>query len=222
MPPQGPLPRASRRPDREDTSAVTEKDLSGAVTAALIAYRDGGQAAADRLLSLVYLDLKRVARRQLGPRSRDDVLDTTALVHETYLRLVDQQKVDYQDRGHFFAIAARVMRRVVVDFARARGARKRGGGAAGAPLEAATAVREAEERDVAEILAVDRAVERLEEHEPALARIVECRFFAGLSEAETAAALGVSLRSTQRGWQRARRWLALELGGSDAEGSRDV
>lgn len=177
------------------------------VTELLIAYRDGEKGAFDRLLPMVYDDLRRIARRQLG-RSKNQTLSTTGLVHESYLKIVDQTRVNWQDRGHFLAISARAMRQVIITYARRRGALKRGGGERAVTLdENRIAIADQAER----LLALDQALERLGERNERLAKVVECRFFAGLSEEETAEALGVSLRTAQRDWMRARAWLKQEL-----------
>ncbi len=188
-----------------------ERELSKPtdVTELLIAYRDGEKDAFDRLLPMVYDDLRRIARRQLG-RSRNQTLSTTGLVHESYLKIVDQTRVNWQDRGHFLAISARAMRQVIITYARRRGALKRGGGERAVTLdENRIAIADQAER----LLALDQALERLGERNERLAKVVECRFFAGLSEEETAEALGVSLRTAQRDWMRARAWLKQELEG---------
>lgn len=180
------------------------------VTQLLRAHRDGDRAAFERLVPLVYDDLRRIARRQLGRGNPDGILQTTALVHESYLKLVDQSRADFQDRSHFLAVAARAMRQVVVDHARRRGAAKRGGGGHQTTLDEGHV---AVESQAEWLLAVDQALTRLGERDGRLARIVECRFFAGLSEEETAAALGISVRTAQRDWMRARAWLQEELRG---------
>lgn len=188
-----------------------ERELSKPtdVTELLIAYRDGEKGAFDRLLPMVYDDLRRIARRQLG-RSRNQTLSTTGLVHESYLKIVDQTRVNWQDRGHFLAISARAMRQVIITYARRRGALKRGGGERAVTLdENRIAIADQAER----LLALDQALERLGKRNERLAKVVECRFFAGLSEEETAEALGVSLRTAQRDWMRARAWLKQELEG---------
>jgi RNA polymerase sigma factor (TIGR02999 family) len=180
----------------------------GEVTQLLRAYGQGDPAAFDRVLPLVYDDLRRIARRRLGHGNPDGILDTTSLVHESYLKMVGQDEAFYQDRGHFLAVAARAMRQVVVDFARRRGAAKRGGGSIQTTLDDGQI---AIEGQAEQLLALDQALTRLGERSPRLARVVECRFFAGLSEEETATALGVSLRTAQREWMRARAWLQEEL-----------
>ncbi len=180
------------------------------VTALLVAYRDGDRDAFDQLMPLVYDDLRRIARRQLGRSFPGQTLDTTSLVHESYLKMVDQKKVNLQDRSHFLAVAARAMRQVIISYARRRGAAKRGAGVIPKTLdEGRIAV-----ADQAEwLLALDQTLTRLGERDERLVRVVECRFFAGLREDETAAALGVSLRTVQRDWMRARAWLKEELRG---------
>lgn len=183
----------------------------GDLTGALVAVRAGDDQAFDRLVQQVYQDLRRIARSQR--RRRPGVaapLQTTALVHETYLRLVDQTRAGYKDRGHFFAAWARAMRHVLVDEARKRRARKRGGGVPDLPMDAAALTAD-DSPDL--VLAVDDVLSRLGERDPSLRRIVECRFYAGFTEAETAEALSMSLRSVQRGWWKARAWLGAELGG---------
>jgi RNA polymerase sigma factor (TIGR02999 family) len=178
------------------------------VTQLLIAYSAGERDAFDRLLPMVYDDLRRIARRQLG-YSNQRTLNTTGLVHESYLKLVDQTRIDYQDRSHFLAISARAMRQIIIGYARKRNAQKRGGGERAVTLdEGRIAINEEAEQ----LLALDQALERLGTRNPRLAQVVECRFFAGLSEEETAEAMGVSLRTAQRDWMRARAWLKQELG----------
>jgi RNA polymerase sigma factor (TIGR02999 family) len=174
------------------------------VTQLLIAYRDGDRDAFDRLVPMVYEDLRRIARRQLRRGQPGQTLNTTGLVHEAYLKLVDPAKVDWQGRGHFLAVSARAMRQVIIGYARKRSAGKRGGGERPVTLD---------EAQIAVDEQADRALERLGGKDPRLARVVECRFFAGLSEEETAQALGVSLRTAQRDWMRARAWLKEELRG---------
>lgn len=181
---------------------------SGDVTELLLAYRQGDRQAFDRLVPLVYDDLRRIARRQLGRGNPDGVLDTTSLVHESYLKLVDGSRVDWQDRSHFLGVAARAMRQVVIAYARKRGAAKRGGGSLQTTLDEGHI---AVDGQAEWLVALDAALERLGGKNPRLARVVECRFFAGLSEEETAAALDVSLRTAQRDWMRARAWLQEEL-----------
>ena len=165
-------------------------------------------------MPLVYDHLRRMASRQLGAERAGHTLSATALVHEAWLRLVDQTQVQWQDRAHFFAIASRAMRRILIDFARRHRAARRGGvdGAPPAPVSLDAVELSVTERADA-LIALDEALERLAQVDPRLARVVECRFFAGLTEVETAEALGVSRRTAAREWALARGWLHQELGG---------
>ncbi|HET6342958.1 MAG TPA: sigma-70 family RNA polymerase sigma factor [Gemmatimonadota bacterium] len=183
------------------------------ITEALVALRDRAPGAMDRLMPLVYDQLRRVAHRQLGAEPTGHTLSTTALVHEAYLRLVDQTRTDWQDRAHFFAIASRAMRRILIDYARRHRAVRRGGLPGGAsPTPVALDDVEIPVAERAEtLLALDEALGRLERFDERLAQVVECRFFAGLTEAETAAALGVSQRTAAREWAVAKGWLYQEL-----------
>jgi RNA polymerase sigma factor (TIGR02999 family) len=183
------------------------------VTALLIAYRGGDRDAFERLIPLVYQDLRRMARRQLAHARPGDTLDTTALVHEAYIDLARSPRLELNDRRHFFAVAARAMRQVVVDHARRRAAAKRGGGSAPISLELVQIPVDAQAEVV---LAIDDALARLGEWSERLARVFECRFFAGLSEQETAEALDLPLRTVQRDWMKSKAWLRTQLaGGSD-------
>lgn len=180
------------------------------ITALLVAHGDGQADALDRLVPLVYQDLRRMARGHLRRRRPDDTLNTTGLVHEVYVRLVDQSRATWRDRGHFFAVSAIAMRQIVVDHARRRARLKRGGDQVLVPLEDAA---DPAEREAEQVMAIDQALGKLAAIDPRLARVVECRFFAGLSEEETAAALQVSVRTAQREWFKARAWLRDALGG---------
>jgi RNA polymerase sigma-70 factor (ECF subfamily) len=180
------------------------------VTNLLQAWRAGDRAAEEQLLAVVYRELHEMARQRLRRERRAGTLQTTALVHEAYLRLIDQRRVEWRDRGHFLALAATMMRRVLVDRARNRRAHKRGSGVAAITLVDAEGVAAA---PVAEILDVDRALERLAADYPRQARAVELRFFGGLELQEIAVVLGVTERTAQRDWAFARAWLARELGG---------
>ena len=188
------------------------KETTDRITQLLLAHRDGDRDAFDRLLPVVYQELKKIARRQLGGGSPRQTLATTALVHEAWFQLVDEKSVDWADRAHFFAIASRAMRRIVVDHIRRAVAQKRGGDMQRVPLEAASIPVAGEE--AGRILALDEALERLASFNERLSQLVECRFFGGMTEEETAAALGVSLRTVQRDWTRARAWLHRALGES--------
>lgn len=180
------------------------------VTEALLAHRQGEPGAFDRLVALVYDDLRRIAHRQLGRFRPGRTVNSTALVHEAYLKMVDQSRVSWQDRSHFFGIAASAMRQILVDHARRRGRRKRGGDMRPATLDDNLAAVAA---DAERILLVHDALERLAAVDTRLARVAECRYFAGYSEEETAGILGVSPRTVRRDWTRARAWLLELMGG---------
>lgn len=177
---------------------------SAQITELLVAHREGRPEALNELMPLVYDQLRRMARAQRRRTSGVDTLGTTGLVHEAYLRLVDQTRADWRDRGHFFAVSAMAMRQTLIDAARRRTRAKRGGHAV--PVELTDAA-DPSIRDLDHVLEVDRALERLAAVDPRLVRVVECRYFAGLSEEDTAEALGVSLRTAQREWFKARAWL---------------
>ena len=181
---------------------------STAITDVLLQARGGDPAVVDRLFAAVYGELRRVAHHVLLRERPGHTLSTTGLVHETYFKLVDKSRVEWHDRAHFFGVAARAMRQILVDYARRRGALKRGGRVEVLALEEGLVP--AEERAEA-FLAVDDALTRLAAHDAGMARVVECRFFAGLTEEETAEATGTSLRTVQRQWRRAKAWLYQEL-----------
>jgi RNA polymerase sigma factor (TIGR02999 family) len=191
-------------------SAPVSDPATSSITDALLQARDGDREAMDRLFGQVYDELHRVARHALRGEQTGHTLTPTGLVHEAYFKLVDQTRVEWRDRGHFLGVASRAMRQVLVEYARRRGAAKRGGRIRPVALEEGLV--SVEERAEA-LLAVDEALIRLAAHDPAMARVVECRFFAGLSEEETAEALGVGLRTVQRQWRRAKAWLYQELAG---------
>lgn len=178
------------------------------VTDLLIAYREGDREAFERLVPLVYQDLRRIAHRQLARHRPGSTLDTTALVHETYLKLVDQTRGSAVDRSHFFALSARAMRQIIVDYARRRHAAKRGGGKVPVTLDR---VQVPVEEQAELVLAIDGALERLTALNERLTRVFECRFFVGLTEEETADALDLSLRTVQRDWMKSKAWLRTEL-----------
>ena len=184
-----------------------------AITEALFALRNGTPDAMDRLVPLVYERLRRIAHLQLRAEPVGHTFSTTVLVHEAYLKLVDQTRAEWQDRGHFFAVASGAMRRILVDYARRYRAARRGAGDDGAPVRPVpledTDIPVAERADA--LVALDEALERLARLDERQARVVECRFFGGLTEEETATALGVSQRTVAREWVTARGWLYQEL-----------
>jgi len=180
------------------------------ITRLLLAWGQGDQAALDALMPLVYDELRKVAARHLRGQRPGHTLQTTALVNEAYLRLIDASQVQWQNRAHFFAVAAHFMRRILVDFARMRNYQKRGGGAQPVALDEAMIV--APERG-ADLLALDEALTRLQALDARQAQVIELRYFGGLSEEETAEALKVSVRTVRRDWKFARVWLHRDLTG---------
>jgi RNA polymerase sigma factor (TIGR02999 family) len=182
----------------------SERDL----TELLLAWSGGDEGALAALAPLVEAELRRIARRHLARERRRDTLQTTALVNEAYLRLIDQTRMRWQNRAHFFAIAAQAMRRILVSAARARCAEKRGGRAGAISLEETG---EVPVDRAAELVALDEALQTLAELDPRRARVVDLRYFGGLSVQEAAEVLGVSAETVMRDWKRARAWLATEL-----------
>ncbi len=185
--------------DRQSTQEITQL---------LLAWSDGDQEALPRLTPLVYAELRRLARRYMGRESPGHTLQTTALVHEAWLKLIDQRRVRWQNRAHFFGVSAQLMRRILVDMARSRNYLKRGGGAR--QVELAEPLVVSKERD-ADISALDEALDALAAFDPRKARVVELRFFGGLSVEETAEVLKVSTDTVTRDWQAAKAWLYREL-----------
>ena len=182
------------------------------VTALLVAWSNGEQSAAERLVPAVYEELHRQAARAMRREGAGHTLEPTALVHEAYLRLVDQRRVEWRNRAHFFGIASEVMRRVLVDHARARLATKRGGDRQRITLGNAFDVADAGDASAdADVIALHEALERLATLDPEQARLVEMRYFGGLTIEETADALGVSPATVKRDWVLARAWLKREL-----------
>lgn len=174
----------------------------------------GDKAAAEDLLALVYDELRRLAAGYLRRERQGHTLDATALVHEAYLRLVDGPRVSWQGRTHFFAVSARVMRRLLIDHARERGRDKRGGGWERVTLSELPTPAAARGLDRDELLSLNAALDKLARRDERQARIVELRFFAGLTTAETAAQLGVSPRTVEADWRFARAWLRRQLASS--------
>lgn len=168
----------------------------------------------DRLFPLVYDELRRIAHRQLGAERPDHTLETSALVHEAYIKLVGLDRMEWRGRAHFFAAAGGAMRRILIDHAERRRALKRGGGRQRVPLDAVDLPSHAalDDRSLDELLALDQALERLRTMDERQAKVVECRFFAGMSIDEVAEALGVSPMTVKRDWTAARAWLNRELG----------
>ena len=178
------------------------------VTNLLFEWRRGDEAALARLIPIVYDELRRVASARLRNEAPGHLLQTTALVHEAYLRLVGLDQMALQNRTHFFAMAARLMREILIDHARRKNAGKRGGGATLIGLPELGA---GDERSVVDVLALDEALTDLGSHDPRLSRVVELRFFAGLTLAETAEVLEVSSATVERDWTYAKAWLLQRL-----------
>jgi RNA polymerase sigma factor (TIGR02999 family) len=183
------------------------------ITQLLEDWSNGNQAALDKLYPLVYDELRRMARRYMSRERKDHTLQTTALINEAYLRLVEQRHVHWQNRAHFFAISAQIMRRILIDHARRYNYAKRGAGAQKISLdETAVAARDR----AAELLSLDEALHRLAEIDQRRSRVVELRFFGGLDNDEIAAVLKISPNTVTRDWNLARAWLYQELSGSVA------
>jgi RNA polymerase sigma-70 factor, ECF subfamily len=188
--------------------------------ALLLAYRRGDAEAASRLFALVYQDLRRLAGAYLSAERAGHTLQATALVHEAYLRLLGEGAVEFESRAHFFVIAARQMRRILIDYARAARAGKRGGWAVKSPLEAAAGERVMPRED---LLALDEALRQLAALDARAATVVELRFFAGLTEREAAEILQVSVASLRRDWAFAKVWLHERLyGAGSGNGAADA
>lgn len=179
-------------------------DRDADITTQLLAWRAGEPSARENLFPLVYDELRRIAHRQMAGERAGHTLDTTALVHEAYLKLVDQTRADWTDRTHFYAVAANAMRRILVDYARRYRTDKRG--AAPVRVSLTDGMLVAEQR-ADTLLAVDEALTELARIDERLSRVVECRFFAGLTEQETAEVLGVTARTVRRDWTKAKGWL---------------
>jgi RNA polymerase sigma-70 factor, ECF subfamily len=184
-------------------------DASKDVTRLLEELRGGNEDAVARLVPLLYSELRRMAASYLSRERRDHTLQPTAVVHEAYFRLVDQKNVHWQNRQHFFGVAAQAMRRVLVDHARSHQSLKRGGAQGKVSLESAMVC--ATDRS-AELVAIDEALGRLVTFDPQQARIIELRFFGGLTVEETAQVLGISPATVKRDWSVAKAWLAREIG----------
>ncbi len=179
-----------------------------AITQALIEAYQGDNDAEERLWAMVYDALRQIAHRELQGMRKDHTLSTTALVHEVYLKLVDQTQITWRNRAHFYGLACRAMRNILVDYARRRNAQKRQGQKQVIALDQAVIM--AEDRSE-ELIALDQALEHLAKRDPQLAQVVECRFFGGLTTKETAEVLEVSPRTVERLWNRAKTYLYLAL-----------
>ncbi len=186
------------------------QDPSSPVTELLVRWRDGDREALEALMPLVYDELRRLAHHYLRQERSDHTLQSTALVHEAYLRLAGQNPPQWQNRAHFFGIAAHVMRQILVEYARGRGAAKRGGNACRLTLDEAVALPQQLDVDVVEL---DRALTGLAELDAQQSRIVELRFFAGLTIEDTSEVLGISPATVKRDWVTARAWLYRAMSG---------
>jgi RNA polymerase sigma factor (TIGR02999 family) len=186
------------------------------ITRILHDWKDGNREALDRLIPIVYDELRTLASRQLAREWRHDRLQTTIVVNEAYLKLFAQREVDWQNRGHFFAIAAQLMRRILVDHARRDLREKHGGGVVHVEIADVVSTATEPSLDVLDALALDTALQKLETLDPDQGRIVELRFFGGLTVEETAAVLGISPATVKREWAIAKGWLYRELTGGQA------
>jgi RNA polymerase sigma factor (TIGR02999 family) len=208
-----PIPERRRRTrDPMETQAELASPPSDApdhVTELLLAAKSGDRAALDRLIPQVYDELRRVAHNWLGRERTDHSLGTTGLVHETYVKLVDQTRVQWRDRAHFFGIASTLMRRILVDHARKRGTARRGGDRRRVPIDATELP---VEEEAVRIVEIDEALNELAKVDERLLTVVECRFFGGLTEEETAEVVGVTVRTVQRDWAKAKALLYDHLG----------
>jgi RNA polymerase sigma-70 factor, ECF subfamily len=178
------------------------------VTQLLVDWGNGNQAALDQLIPLVYTELRQLARRYMSRKRPGHTMQTTALIHEAYLRLVDQNQVRWENRAHFLGIAARLMRQILIEHARRHTRAKRGGGAGTIALDEAAIVSQTR---AAELLALDDALERLAAIDPRKSRVVELRFFGGLSVEEAAIVLNVAPNTVLRDWRLAKAWLHREI-----------
>jgi RNA polymerase sigma factor (TIGR02999 family) len=205
------LPKQFKQFEKRGDFFMDASSNRGEITEMLKACSGGNREAMNNLVPLVYNELHRQARLYLNRERSNHTLQTTALVHEAYLRLIEQRFVDWQNRAHFFGIAANMMRRILVNYAVNRHREKRGGSEENMPLEEAFAVA-TEDRDL-DLLALDRALNELAELDERQAKIVELRYFSGLSIEETAEVLRISPATVKRDWSMAKAWLRSELSG---------
>lgn len=180
---------------------------SSDITELLTAYSDGDRDALDRLMPIVYERLKRMAHARLRGERADHTLNTTGLVHETFLRLVDANRIQYESRGHFYAMASRVMRRILITYAERRRAQKRGGGVRSVPLQEETLI---PDTYAEQLLELEDALKRFEREHPRQAEVVVHHYFGGLTQQETALAMGISVSTAERDLRFSRAWLARE------------
>jgi RNA polymerase sigma factor (TIGR02999 family) len=178
------------------------------VTQMLIDWSNGDQTALDKLIPVVYTELRKLADKRLRRRRPDYTIQTTALVHEAYIHLIDCNNIDWKNRAHFFGVAAQLMRNVLVDYARKQASSKRGGGMYRLTLDDSLKI--SDEQDV-DLMALDEALLKLEDFDPQKNRIIEMRYFAGLTIEETAEALGISATTVKREWSFAKAWLHREI-----------
>lgn len=184
------------------------EEPTGEITRLLTEVTNGNRQAIDRLMPLVYSELRKMARRYLSRERRDHTLQPTALVHEAYLKLVDQKGAGWKDRAHFFALAAQVMRHILIDHAKKHIADKRGGGAGKLSLDVFDAI---EKEQYPQLIVLDEALSRLQQSDPRQGQIVELRFYGGLTEEEVAEVIGISARTVKRDWSVAKAWLYREM-----------
>jgi RNA polymerase sigma factor (TIGR02999 family) len=187
---------------------MSERNPQGEVTNLLAAWSSGDQSALNTLMPLVYNELHRIARRAWSQYPRSDTLQPTALINEAYLKLAKADSATFQDRCHFFAVASKAMRQILVNHAKSRLSSKRGGGAVNVSLDD---VQPAVHQEAAEIVALHDALEALSDIDPRKSTLVEMRYFGGLSIEETAAAMGISIATVNREWRLARSWLIREM-----------
>jgi RNA polymerase sigma factor (TIGR02999 family) len=198
--------------DKNYIFALFKMPTSHDVTKLLLEWSKGNRDAMEELLPLVYRELQKIAHRYLGRERNSNTLQTTALVHEAFLKLIDQTRVQWQNRAHFFGIAAQAMRRILVDHARQKLADKRGGG--GEKVELDEGLIDVSDEKASNLIELDSALKRLAEIDEQKSRMVELRYFGGLSIEETAEVLGVSIATVNRQWRLAKAWLYKEISGN--------